>query len=390
MILGLLPELGGGLGVLARMGQHTRFFEGYLRPYVRAFDEVRYFSYARETLADFTRDAELTAGVRVMSGATWHAWLSTLLLGVRYGRALSECSVLRVFQLTGALPALLARRRYGVPFVTTYGFHYGTLARTPVRAWMHRRFERLALAEADAIIVTTPELAAYVGDRVRSSQRVHVLPNAVDTLRFRPVPRLPASVATLLYVGRLSPEKNLSTLIAVAAKLRGRSEVKLRFVGDGPLRDTLAAEAAGAGVMLEIVPVVEHGRLPAIYAAADLFVLPSFTEGHAKVLIEAMSCGLPCIASNVGGNRTAIDDGRTGLLVSPRDTGSFADAIERLLLDREFARRIGAAARQEVVERYDLAAALTREIDLLVSIARQGRASAFASKGGHPGRPDHP
>jgi glycosyltransferase involved in cell wall biosynthesis len=371
MILGLLPELGGGLGALARMGQHTRFFEGYLRPYVRAFEEVRYFSYARETLADFTRDPELAAGVRVMPGSTWHVWLSTMLLGIRYGRALRECSVLRVFQLTGALPALVARRRYGVPFVTTYGFHYDGLARTAARAWMHRRFARLALAEAEAVIVTTPELASYVREHARSPQAVHLLPNAVDSTQFRPVARSAASVPTVLYVGRLSAEKNLSTLIAAAAKLRVRCELALRFVGDGPLRDTLAAEAASAGVRLEILPVVEHGRLPAIYAAADVFVLPSFTEGHAKVLIEAMSCGLPCIASNVGGNQTAVDDGRTGLLVSPRDAGSFAEAIERLLLDREVARRIGAAARQEVVERYDLAAALTREIDLLMSIARR-------------------
>jgi glycosyltransferase involved in cell wall biosynthesis len=365
VILGLLPEIRGGLGTLAQTGQHTRFVDGYLRAYAHAFDEVRYFSYRRETLADFTRDADLAARVRVVPGAAWHPWLYTGLMGLRHGRALAECSVLRVFHLTGAIPALVARRRFGVPFATTYGFRYDRLARTAARAWLHRRLERLALSEADAVIVTTPELAAYVAERARSRDAVHLLPNAVDTDAFRPAPRPPRSVPTVLYVGRLAPEKNLAGLIGAAAKLRGRLDVTLRFVGDGALRDTLAGEAARAGVSLELLPVVDHGRLPAVYAAADVFVLPSFTEGHAKVLLEAMSCGVPCVASNVGGNRAAIADGRTGLLVDPADAGALADAIERLVADRELARRLGEAARREIVERYDLGAALTREIELL-------------------------
>ena len=140
MILGLLPELGGGLGTLARMGQHTRFLDSYLRPYARAFDEVRYFSYAHETLADFTQDSALTARVSLVPGPATHAWVSTVLLGLRHGPALRECAVLRVFQLTGAIPALMARRRYGVPFVTTYGFRYDLFSSTASRAWLHRRF----------------------------------------------------------------------------------------------------------------------------------------------------------------------------------------------------------------------------------------------------------
>ena len=365
MILGLLPEIRGGLGTLAATGQHTRFVDGYLRAYARAFDEVRYFSYLQERLADFTRDAELAARVRVVPGGAWHPWLYAGLMGLRHGRALAECSVLRVFHLTGVIPALVARRRFGVPFATTYGFHYDRLARTTTRAWLHRRLERLALAEADAVIVTTPELALYVAERARSRDAVHLLPNAVDTAAFRPVPRPPSSVPSVLYVGRLSPEKNLGGLIAAAAKLRGRLDVTLRFVGEGALRDTLAREAARAGIGLELLPVVDHGRLPALYAAADVFVLPSFTEGHAKVLLEAMSCGVACVASNVGGNRAAIADGRTGLLVDPADAGALADAIERLIVDRELARRLGEAARREIVERYDLAPAMTREIELL-------------------------
>jgi glycosyltransferase involved in cell wall biosynthesis len=369
VILGLLPELRGSLGGLARGGQATRFVDGYLRRYASAFDEVRYFSYRPEALTDFTRDADLAQRVRVVPGTSVHPWLYTGLMGVRHARALSECAVLRVFHLTGAIPAVLARRRFGVPFATTYGFHYDRLARTTARAFMHRRLERIVLAEADAVIVTTPELAAYVTSHARSPAAVHLLPNAVDTARFRPAPRPAPATATVLYVGRLAAEKNLAGLIAAAAKLRGRLAVTLRFVGDGPLRGELAAEAARAGVPLDLVPVVDHGRLPSVYVAADVFVLPSFTEGHAKVLLEAMSCGVPCVASDVGGNRAAIADGRTGLLVDPADPGALADAIERLVTDRELAGRLGEAARRDVVARYDLGTILAREIELLRALA---------------------
>jgi glycosyltransferase involved in cell wall biosynthesis len=75
------------------------------------------------------------------------------------------------------------------------------------------------------------------------------------------------------------------------------------------------------------------------------------------------------VASNVGGNRAAVADGRTGLLVDPGDPGALAAAIERLLSDHDFARRLGEAARREIVERYHLAPAMAREIELLRSLA---------------------
>lgn len=369
MILGLLPELSGGLGALAESGQHTRFIDSYLRPYARAFAETRYFSYRAESLADFTRDATLASRVRLVPGRGWHPWLYTTALGFLHGRALAECAVLRVFQLTGVLPALIARRRSGVPFATTYGFRYDRFARTRATAWLHRRLERVGLAAADAVIVTTPELADYVRPRARSPQAVHLLPNAVDTAAFRPVSRRRASVPTVLYVGRLSPQKNLHALIAAAAKLRGRREISLRFAGEGALREELAREATRAGVPLELIGVVDHGRLPAVYGAADVFVLPSLVEGHPKVLLEAMACGLPCVASNVAGNREVVADGRTGMLVDPGDPGAIADAIERVLVDRELARELGDAARRQIVERNDIGAIVQREIDLLRSLA---------------------
>jgi glycosyltransferase involved in cell wall biosynthesis len=118
------------------------------------------------------------------------------------------------------------------------------------------------------------------------------------------------------------------------------------------------------------VPVVEHRRVPGYLADADAFVLPSSTEGHPKALLEAMSAGVPCIASNVGGNRAIIEQGSTGLLFDVGDRKALADALARVLGDPASARALGERARARVVERFDLARLVAEEIELLKRLAR--------------------
>jgi glycosyltransferase involved in cell wall biosynthesis len=371
-VLGLLPAIRGGLGDLARSGQHTRLVDGYLRRYAGAFDAVRYFSYLPESLGEFTRDAELLARVTVLPGGRWHPWLYTLLMPLHHRRALAGCSVLRVFQITGAVPAIAARRWFGVPFVTTYGFSYAALARSPLTRVLRRAVESAALSAADAVIVTTPALEAYVRGR-RPRGRVELIPNGVDTTLFRPAPR-PCATREVLYVGRLSEEKNLDVVLDAAAGLDGGTQVT--FLGDGPARARLEARARALGVRLRVRPVVPHAEVASVMAAADVFVLASFSEGHPKVLLEAMASGLPCVASDCEGNRSLVTDGQTGLLFDPHRPGELTDQLERLLADPALAATLASTARSMVVDRYDLNALLDREIALLQEVGRPGARDA--------------
>jgi glycosyltransferase involved in cell wall biosynthesis len=369
MMLGLLPAIRGGLSELRASGQHVRLIDGYLRPYARAFDGVSYFSYHREALAEFTGDATLQATVRVLPGR-WHPWLWTLAMPFAHRATMRRCAVLRVFQTTGALPALVARRLYGVPFVTTYGFWYEALARTPGRRVLQRMVASAGLAAADAVIATTRELADHVSRRV-DARKVHLIPNGVDTTRFAPGDGPAGPATTVLYAGRLSAEKNLGLVLGAVAKLAGRVDLRVVFIGDGPAREPLEVEARRQRVQLEIRPFVPHDRLPAALNAADVFVLPSLTEGHPKILLEAMSCGRPCVASDVPGNRAIVQDGETGLLVDPRDPAALAGALERVVHDHGLAGALGRAARAEIVARYDLGPLVAREIELLKTVARR-------------------
>jgi glycosyltransferase involved in cell wall biosynthesis len=116
--------------------------------------------------------------------------------------------------------------------------------------------------------------------------------------------------------------------------------------------------------------VVEQRALPACYAGADAFVLASFTEGHPKVLLEAMSSGVPCVASACDGNRSLVTDGETGLLFDPARPETLAAALERVLGDDALAARLARNARALVTERYDLGRLVEREIALVRSVAR--------------------
>ncbi len=368
MEIGLLPALGGGIGELGLSGQISRFLDGYVKPYARAFERVWYFSYLPEALSDFTDDRELDNAVRLLGpGKRRPRLLRALEMPVRHRREFARCGVFRVFQLTGIIPALAARACWGTPFVTTYGFWYARLSRPGPSRLAKRVLERVGLRSAAAVIVTTEELRAHVAT-MAPPERIHLIPNGVDLVRFTPTGRSASPTGRILYVGRLSEEKNLSALVEAAGLLRGRVERELVMIGSGPLRDGLEAEARARGVRAAFPGVVEHGHLPEWLKEADVFVLPSFTEGHPKVLLEAMAAGVPCVASDCPGNRALVRDGETGLLFDPRDPGSLAAALERVLSDRALASALGRAGRDLVSRDYDLARLVQGEIDLLKGV----------------------
>src|SRR3989441_6849685 len=161
MVLGLLPAIRGGLGELAKTGQHARLIDGYLTPYARAFETVRYFSYLAESLDAYTADPEVLARVSLHPGGGWHPWAYGFVMPLRYARAFRRCAIFRVFQITGALPAVIAKRRFGVPFVTTYGFWYGRLGRSRASGALRRAGGAPGVRAGDAVSLRPPGLGPH-------------------------------------------------------------------------------------------------------------------------------------------------------------------------------------------------------------------------------------
>lgn len=371
--VGILPALGSGLTDLARTGQHERLLDYDLRHYCEAYDRVYYFSYFKESLSDFTRDPLLLDRVTLLPRrGPWPARAYAFLLPFLYRRQLRECEAIRIEQFPGVVPALVARALYGIPFVVTYGYHYGEVARlagSRLKPRLYRWLERVVFPRAAGVIVTSRQMETLLAAHP-ARPRLAFFPNGVDTESFAPAAaRLPGPrPRTVLYVGRLSPEKNLARLIDALALIRA-APLRLVLVGDGSLRGDLAQRARAAGVEADFVGVVPHGRLPDHFRAADCFVLPSLTEGNPKALIEAMACGLPCAASARGGIPSILEDGVTGLLFDPESAEDIARAVGRLLSDPALAGGLGERARAQARAHFDAHALLKAEVAFVQSVS---------------------
>lgn len=158
-----------------------------------------------------------------------------------------------------------------------------------------------------------------------------VIPNGVDTTTFCPAPAHDPddSPTRLLCACRLVRHKGVDTLLRALAVLPESVPWVLRVVGDGPQRQSLEMLAQELGIQnaITFAGYVPHARLAQEYRNADLFVLPTLTESFGQVITEAMACGLPVIASAVGGIPEIVHDGREGWLVPPAEPQALADAV---------------------------------------------------------------
>jgi glycosyltransferase involved in cell wall biosynthesis len=157
-----------------------------------------------------------------------------------------------------------------------------------------------------------------------------------------------------LFVGVLEPCKGVDVLLeAFARVVRELPGARLQIVGEGPRRAELEAQARrlGLGPSLVFRGTFPRRELPALLDAARLLVLPSRSEGLPRVIVEAMARARPVVATRVGGIPELVEHGVTGLLVPPEDPDALADALVRLLADRDLAARMGAEARRRALAR---------------------------------------
>ena len=186
--------------------------------------------------------------------------------------------------------------------------------------------------------------------------RIAVIPNGIDTGRFSPGPRRPEAARVVVgTVGNLTPVKNHALLVRACGELLRRgTDLELRIAGEGPERGRLADLAASLGMADRLRLAGLVGDVPAFLRELDVFVLSSSTEAHPNALLEAMSCGLPCIATRVGGSPEVLQEGRSGILVEPEDPPALAEAIGRLAADRGERERLGQAGRRRVCDHYNM------------------------------------
>ena len=243
---------------------------------------------------------------------------------------------------------LLATLGRAVPTIVSERIHPALKPLPPAWQWLRKRL----YARADAIVVQTRRTAEWFPPRMRS--RIAVIPNAAPLPgmhRPRRVGR--ADRGTVLGVGRLEREKGFDLLVrAFAEATRHHRGWKLVIAGDGSQRAALAALAASCGVADRVRLPGTQADIWRLYAAADVFALPSRFEGFPNALLEAMAAGLPSVAADCpNGPREIIRDEHDGLLVGAEDVDALTGALARLIGDPHLRGRLGAAG-ATVADRY--------------------------------------
>jgi len=360
------PLIGGAERLLAE-----------LIPFLKSHDiEIHILTRRYPGLASF----EMIAGVPVhrlpIPGPKPMAALSFVLTAMPLLRRLRPDIVHAHELLSPTTTAIVAKRLYGTPVVAMphrggylgdiYKLHHKMMGK--IRIEVMKRW-------VDSFIAISSEIDSELADVGVPIERRIFIPNAVDTERFKPISQgkkpslrkklqLPEGPIAL-FVGRLVPEKCLDQLISIWPEVRNEHpKANLLLLGQGPEKDKLKQAATDgvhfSGQVDDVVPYLQ---------ASDVFVLPSATEGMSIALLEAMSVGIPVIATAVGGTPDVINHGKNGWLIPPNRSDVLKESLITILKDEPLQFRLGIEARNNTVDDYSIVNVALRLQSLYMQVA---------------------
>jgi glycosyltransferase involved in cell wall biosynthesis len=292
-----------------------------------------------------------------------------------------------------ATTALLAARFLDAPILVKLlrgGPGLGDIDRLRQKLFGAARLGRIR-RQVDGFVAITPDLGNELLEIGIPPERCHVIPNGVDSERFRPASEqerralragldLAPEAPLAVFSGRLESEKRVDRLLRLWPRLRrDHPDATLLVVGDGREAPALQA-AAPAGVRFAgAVDDIEN-----YLRAADVFALPSIAEGLSNALLEALATGLPAVVSDLPGNRRLVTHDMDGLLVPVDDEPGLEDALGRLLGAPDLRARLGSAARQKIERDFALAATADRLVDLYRDLLQRRQTMPDSAAAGYP------
>jgi D-inositol-3-phosphate glycosyltransferase len=274
------------------------------------------------------------------------------------------------------------QRRQNIQLIHTYhslgAVKYQSVSDIPAIAQTRLEVEKQILEQAHCVVATSPQELDDLETLVSRIGKIDVIPCGTDVSNFRPISKADArkqlGISTkekmVLYVGRFDRRKGIETLVRATGELRAQlaqgeefdpQNLKLLIVGGSDPQEADGAERRRIEEIVseldlaantDFVGMVGHDRLALYYTAADVCVIPSHYEPFGLVAIEAMACGTPVVASDVGGLKFTVISEETGLLVPPQNVSEFARAIGRILTDEVWSRKIRKQASTRVQENF--------------------------------------
>jgi D-inositol-3-phosphate glycosyltransferase len=285
------------------------------------------------------------------------------------------------------------------PLVQIHTYHslgavkYQSMSTIPLIASTRLEVEKAVLKTAERVVATSPQEKAHMRSLVSHQGHIDIIPCGTDIDHFGSVSQAEGREAlgiapdekVILYVGRFDPRKGIETLVRAVGQSKVRGDEKLRLIigggsrpgeSDGRERERIEAivQELGLASITHFPGRLSPDVLPNYYAAADVAVVPSHYEPFGLVAIEAMACGTPVIASDVGGLQFTVVPEQTGLLAPAQDEAAFAAALDRILLNPAWCAELGGNAQQWVQQKFSWEGVATQLSQLYLQLNEQKQA----------------
>lgn len=277
-------------------------------------------------------------------------------------KKIKKADLLKTNQMSGSWVAVLAKLLYGKKLIIRCGFEWHRFTIQECASSLIRLFvyviEWISYHIANAIIVTSENDRQYIINnfRIRSKDKIRVFNNYIDTNVFKPTHNSKKKKHHLLYVGRLSRQKNLFNLLqAIKA-----TKYTLDIIGDGELKDDLLTYSRRDQIKVNFLGQFPNHEIPNLLNQYEIFILPSFYEGNPKTLLEAMSCELAVIGTDVEGINNIIRHMENGYLCRT-DNKSIRQAVDTVRGDALLRRHMREAARKYIIQNFNLEEILKEE-----------------------------
>jgi glycosyltransferase involved in cell wall biosynthesis len=297
--------------------------------------------------------------------------LYSFLLPIVLRKYIARADLLKTNQMNGSWAAVIAKLLFKKKLIVRCGYEWYRFYELKGNFNFFKKvilylIEWISYHTADKIILTSESDKKYISNKFKLNKmdKIKVIPNYIDTERFKPLNHnIPKKENHLLFIGRLSQQKNLFSLLDAIKE----TNWVLDIVGDGELKDELLSFALKNKVNVNFIGRVPNNKLPEIINQYEVFILPSLYEGNPKTLLEAMSCGLCVIGTDVEGINNIIKDGENGILCKT-DSKSIKEAIEKVMADVSLRKKLGNNARGYIVDNYNLDKIFKQERNIIYNL----------------------
>ncbi|MCK9378654.1 MAG: glycosyltransferase family 4 protein [Candidatus Moranbacteria bacterium] len=325
------------------------------------FDEIYFLTYGKN---DRKYSYMLPENIKILpKKISVNNFLYSLLIPYLYKKEIKESNWLKTNQMIGGWSAIISKYVFNkkINMRTGYTQSLFLLDSSIFKKILIYLIELLSYRFANFSTVTSEHQRRYISNRY-NAKNMHIIPNGIDINLFKPLKNTTIQNKTkLLFIGRLHPEKNIINLVNAIQNI---PNISLEIIGNsGILKNNILKLRKKYKLSISLSANIPNSSLPKIYSEADIYIQPSLYEGNPKTILEAMSCGLPVIASNIDGTKNIIKHKENGFLCETC-SNSIKNAILTLKNNNKLRDIIGSKARKYIKKNYALDKCIEKEIKL--------------------------